>query len=224
MNIHRIYGLLLPRFRRRRMELFARWFPGPGLRVLDVGGTAFNWAFLERPQRVSLVNVLPYRPGPGVTLPFAFADGRELPFADGEFDVVFSNSVIEHVGTRAAQERFAAECRRVGRGYFVQTPDRRFPVEPHLLTPFVHWLPRGLQGRLIRNFTVRGLLSRPSREWCARFMEDVHLLGAREMHQLFPDGELVVERFLGLSKSLIAVKPLDGPRGDGRAARGGEPA
>ena len=74
-------------------------------------------------------------------------DGRALPFRDEAFDVVFSNSVIEHVGDAASQRRFAREVARVGRAYWVQTPNRWFPVEQHLLTPLVHWLPKSWQRR-----------------------------------------------------------------------------
>src|SRR5436305_9486326 len=89
-------------------------------------------------------------------------DGRALPFRDGAFDVVFSNSVIEHVGDAASQRRFAREVARVGRAYWVQTPNRWFPVEQHLLTPLVHWLPKQWQRRLVPRFTVWSAFVRPS--------------------------------------------------------------
>jgi hypothetical protein len=183
--------------------------------VLDIGGTRYNWSFVRHRPRVVLVNISydrlaagrPERANrePGVW--WVLADARRLPFRDDSFDVAFSNSVIEHVGARDNQRLFADECRRVGRRYFVETPNRRFPVEPHLLTPFVHWLPRRLELRLLRNFTVWGWLTRPSPDRCEDFMDDVWLLDRREMARLFPDGRVNQDRLLGMGKALIAVGP-----------------
>jgi hypothetical protein len=121
------------------------------------------------------------------------ADGRRLPFKDGSFDLVYSNAVIEHVGDFESQRRFAAECRRVGVGYYVQTPNRRFPVEVHLMRPFVHWLPRRVQERMLHR----------RKSW---FLREIRLLDRGEMRSLFDDAEIWHERVLGVSKSLIAVR------------------
>jgi SAM-dependent methyltransferase len=134
----------------------------------------------------------------------AVADGCRLPFRDGEFDVVFSNSVIEHVGDWYAQRRFAAECRRVGQRHYIQTPDWWFPIEPHLLTPFVHWFPAHVRRRLVP-FALRALVDPGVREHPAEYSRIV-LLTARQMETLFPDARIFHERFCGLSKSLIAIK------------------
>ena len=135
------------------------------------------------------------------------ADGCFLPFPDKIFDVVYSNSVIEHLGNLENQRRFAAECRRVGVRYYVQTPNKWFPIEPHLLTPFVHWLPPWFQRRLLRNFTIWGLITRPTTQQCETFLQEIRMLDRQELRQLFPDAEIHHERVLGLTKSLIAVKP-----------------
>ena len=116
------------------------------------------------------------------------ADARQMPFADGAFDVVFANSIIEHVGDQASRQTFAAEVRRVGKRYYVQTPNQWFPVEPHLWTPFIHYLPAPLQKRLLRNFTVWGWLVRPTQQGCEEFVDQVRLLTVRELKALFPDG------------------------------------
>lgn len=86
-------------------------------------------------------------------------------------------------------------------------PNRWFLVEPHLITPLVHYLPKLVQRRLLRNFTIWGLITRPTIQQCENFLQEVHLLGKRELKQLFPDAEIWHERVLGLTKSLIAVKP-----------------
>ena|GEM_PF-3897996 len=81
-----------------------------------------------------------------------------------------------------------------------------FPIEPHVLTPFIHWLPRRLQARLLRNFTVWGLMTRPDAAARARFLDTTRMLTRTELQTLFPGAEIWTERFLGLAKSFVAVK------------------
>lgn len=190
-------------FRTRRMARFARAF-GVTERttVLDVGGTPAIWSLLPRVPRVTLLNL---KPTAGSPIPVVVADARRLPFPDRSFDVVFANSLIDHLGTLPDQAAFAQECRRVGRGYWVQSPNRRFPIEPHVLTPFVHWLPRSWRRRALR-FTVWGILTRPSAAAVDRMVEEVRMLTSGEMRRLFPDARILRERMLGLTKSVVAVK------------------
>lgn len=132
-------------------------------------------------------------------------DGRRLPFPDQSFGVVFSNSAIEHVGGLEGQRQFAREIMRVGRSFYVQTPNRWFLVEPHLLTPLVHFLPKWMRRSLLRNFTVWGLMTRPSPEYVQGFVEDsTRLMTAREL-RMFPRAELHRERVAGLTKSLMVI-------------------
>ena len=131
-------------------------------------------------------------------------DARFMPFTDESFDVVFSNSVIEHMGKWEDQKRFAGEIRRVGKRYFVQTPNYYFPVEPHFITPFIHWLPRSVGRRLI-GLTVRYLLTRDLQRSLEVF-DEVRLLRPKEMRDMFPDAKIVYERVLGLPKSIFAIK------------------
>ena len=118
--------------------------------------------------------------------------------------------VIEHVGGPQRQEEFASEIARVGVRYFVQTPNRWFPVEHHLLTPLIHFLPRSWQRRVVGKFTVWEWLARPRPDQREFFLEhyltDIRLLDGRAMRRLFPDARLIRERFLGLTKSLIALR------------------
>lgn len=120
--------------------------------------------------------------------------------------MVYSNSVIEHLGDFENQRLFAAECIRVGQRYYVQTPNKWFFVEPHLITPFIHWMSCEVQWLLLRNFTVWGWITRPSVQECEAFMNSTRLLDKTKLQHLFPDADIWHERFLGLSKSLIAVK------------------
>ena len=189
-------------------RMVATFGPDEPALVLDVGGSPFNWSLCALRSPVVLLNV--ERPRDAKAWPERLrplvASGTRLPCGDGAVDLVFSNSVIEHVGDAAAQQRFARELRRVGRRLWVQTPARSFPFEPHLLTPFVHWLPRAWQRRLLRWGTLWGWIARPGPEQVERFLRETRLLGGREMRDLFPDCEIRRERFLGLTKSYVAVR------------------
>ncbi len=124
-------------------------------------------------------------------------DGTRLPFADREFPVAFSNSVIEHVPP-PLQAAFAAEIARVSERYYVQTPNRWFPIEPHYQLPLFQFLPERTRRALNRRFTLG---------WQAKgHWEQIDLLSSADLRRLFPDAEIHRERILGLGKSLIAVK------------------
>lgn len=179
-------------------------------RILDVGGSELNWLLLGFSPHMTLLNLAVPRES---NFTWVVADGMHLPFRTRAFDIVYSNSVIEHLGSFESQQLFAAECQRVGHGYYVQTPNKWFFIEPHLITPFIHWLGRRIQKKLLRNFTVWGLITRPTEQYCDDFVEEIHLLNEREMRRLFPKADIWHERFLGFSKSLIAVKNSDQNKG-----------
>ena len=130
---------------------------------------------------------------PGYPGPFVVADATErLPFDDAAFDLAYSSSVIEHVAP-ARRGAFARELRRVASGWWVQTPAYSFPVEPHALLPFAHWLPP----RARRPYWRLGVAD----EW-----EDVALLRRGELEALLPGGSVVAERVGPLAKSWISVR------------------
>lgn len=176
--------------------------------MLDVGGYPWTWTHAEGCWPVTCLNIDTADTSLGRRGRFECVrgDGRDLPYPAGAFDVVYSNSVIEHVGSWEDQRRFAAEIRRVGRRVWVQTPNRRFPVEPHLVAPFVHFLPRRLQHVLARWATPWGWENRPTAEQAREFVDSIRLLTFREMQGLFPDCTILRERFLGMTKSFIAVR------------------
>ncbi len=196
------------RSRGDRFELFMREMkPADTDRVLDIGvtnATTRSSNFLEAgyPWPHNIVAVAPTpvpdfrRTFPGVAL--EVADGRDLPFADGSFDIGFSNAVIEHVGSREDQRRFVAEITRTCRRAFICTPNSRFPVDPHTLLPFVHWLPRPSRHALLK---VTG-----NRHWASE--ETLNPLSARSFLALFPAGvsvRLVRQRMAGMTSVLIAI-------------------
>jgi len=198
--------LVFKAFRKRRMRFFYDHFQiRPETTVLDIGGREFNWSLMPFVPRVTILNLTEQGERSG-KFEWVIGDARQLPFPDKAFDVVYSNSVIEHVGDPGDQRRFAEECRRVGRAYFVQTPNRNFPIEPHVITPFIHWLPRRWQERLLRNFTVWGWVTRPDPAKVQWLLNTTRMLTKGEFQPLFPDAEIQSERFVGLTKSLIAIK------------------
>jgi ubiquinone/menaquinone biosynthesis C-methylase UbiE len=177
-------------------------------RILDIGGTPDNWALLSVQPRVVLLNTPRAKEELAGAAVWVAGDGRQLPFADQSFEIVVSNSVIEHVGDEASQQRFAREVARVGRSYWVQTPNRWFPVEQHLLTPFLHWLPKRWQRAAAPHFTVWAALTpvTPDRRrfYIEHYLNDVRLLTVNDLRRLFPGARLIRERFCGFTKSLIA--------------------
>lgn len=130
-------------------------------------------------------------------------DGRCLPFADNSFDIAYSNSVIEHVGGEQEMQALAAEIIRVAPRYYVQTPCRWFPVEPHTLIVLLHFLPNGLYRKLAPYLGLHGWLC--GRRATERVIDATDLLDLARFRRLFPAARILPERFLGMTKSLIAT-------------------
>jgi hypothetical protein len=181
--------------------------PAEGDRILDVGVTDSPWRsgnFLEAnypwPEQITAVALKPMaafqQHFPDVD--FVVADGRALPFEDGVFDIGFSNAVVEHVGSRDQQAAFVAELVRTCHRVFMATPNAHFPIDPHTLLPFIHWLRPGLRYPLLR------LLGQG--RWAREEM--LNPLSAGALLSLFPrdaNVRLVRQRLFGLTTVLIAV-------------------
>ena len=205
LNIPKLHAPIARYFRRRRFQRFEKEFSiGGRTTILDIGGYYYYWDWFEALPRVTIVNLEP----PAEADPrfeWVIADARRLPFRDGAFEVAFSNSVVEHIPGQESRHAYAREIMRVGRGYYVQTPYRWFPVEPHLMTPLIHYLPKRWQRPLLRYCTVWGLLHHPTPEGCDDFLRDIGLLTTAELRELFPGARIWKERALGLLKSITAV-------------------
>jgi methyltransferase family protein len=209
--IFKISSKVSPIFRRKRIQKFLNLFePTRETQILDVGGLPACWQGVPTNAKITLLNLYPLdaydRSFMTANQTTVVGDGTKLPYEDQSFDIVFSNSVIEHVGTAARQALIAAEAIRVGKGYWVQTPAKEFFFEPHYFTPFIHWFPTHVQRRLLRNFTLWGLLGRPTPEVVDVVLSDLRLLRRTEFEQLFPGHEIWIERFLGMPKSYTAYK------------------
>ena len=195
------------RSRRRKLRLFLDELrPTAETTVLDVGVDEIGFGgdgghegcrthnFFEElypwPERITALGL---HDGAGFkshypAIPYVQGDACALPFADGSFDVVFSNAVIEHVGARDQQRRFVAEALRVGRRVFLTTPNRWFPLEVHTKLPLVHWLPEGAAGHV---YDLAG------KGWA----RENHLLGPGDLRTLFP-GDV---RIVNLGLTLVAL-------------------
>jgi hypothetical protein len=182
--------------------------------IIDVGGTENYWnivprSYLEqRDVGITIVN-LPGKRKPDDHGRFRFVegDGCDLgEYASRSFDIAHSNSVLEHVGDYARMARFAEEVGRVADGYFIQTPNFWFPIEPHSMTPFFHWLPRSARIALVSRFQLGYWSKAKSSEHAERIVDSARLVNRRKMHELFADADIVTERLLGLPKSFIAVR------------------
>ncbi|MBX9785196.1 MAG: class I SAM-dependent methyltransferase [Chitinophagaceae bacterium] len=132
-------------------------------------------------------------------------DARDLSkYQDKSIDVVYSNSVIEHLFKWENQVKMANEVARVGKNYFVQTPNYWFPVEPHWLFPFFQFLPHSFRVWLTQNFSFGHYKKTGNYETALNRVNEVHLLTVKEMKQLFPAASIYKERFFGFVKSFTA--------------------
>ena len=195
--------------RGRRHRLFSDLLlrSGNDPSILDVGGTPEYWRMLESSVgEIPSPTLLNARWVGPTDLHSLRADATRLPFRDSSFDFVFSNSVIEHLFSFERQKEMASEIRRVGRGYFVQTPNYWFPLEPHFLVPGFQFLPETVRVGLIRRLDLGWIRRRPELEDARRIVREHRLLTRRELRDLFPDARILTERFAGLPKSFIAVR------------------
>jgi hypothetical protein len=178
--------------------------------VLDIGGTPKYWELLpslwrNRPVHVTVTNLATKRGG-NDQIKFVLGDARDMAsFPDATFDIVHSNSVIEHVGHWKEQTRMASEVRRLGKYYYVQTPNLYFPIEPHYRLPAVHWLPESGRAEVLRHIKGR-LPPDASFDQAMLQVQSINLLTARQFRSLFPDARIIRERFLGITKSFIAIR------------------
>lgn len=193
-------------FRRKRFAFFQSLIasqPRP-LHILDVGGTQAFWelmGFIRDDIQITILNTeLEEATFPNITN--IVGDARNMrEFKDQEFEVVFSNAVIEHVGNFDQQCQMAEEVRRVGKRYIVQTPNRYFPIEPHVLIPFFQFLPLKLKVFIATHS--------PNWGWKAAHLEElstIRLMSEKELRSVFREARVYKEKILGLSKSFIMYK------------------
>ena len=184
-------------FRKRRLKTFLADYQACRT-ILDVGGFRCTWELIGRTDGVILLNI--QNPENKEGFDHILASALAIALGDQSFDLAFSNSVIEHVGSEENQFQFAKEMRRVGKRIYCQTPSRLFPIDPHLTTPFLHWLPvRWLTPTFLRYFTLNGWL------WGKPYEYDVTWISKAKLRKMFPSCKIKTERFLLLPKSFIVT-------------------
>ena len=222
---------VMTRFRKRRLASLVAAYPDlSNYRVLDVGGRPGIWNLLKEhygvePQSLTLLNVAAdveaidsaaagvcssahIGDASSVSYDLVVGDGRRLPFADKSFDLAFSNSVIEHVGSFADMENFAAECDRVAKNIYIQTPNHWFPIEPHLVCAFIHWLPRNIYRKvsfLSVNYALFAWRSASLNRIFYDEFDSIRLLRRSQLAALFPNHQIGGEKVMGLTKSFIVT-------------------
>ncbi len=186
------------------------------VKILDVGGVPEFWKESEFFKEITvdveiyIVNIEPSYEKYGNIDPkiqVITGDARNMKnFKDKEFDIVFSNSVIEHVGDYNDQRQMANEVMRIGKRYFIQTPNLFFPIEPHFVFPLFQFLPIELRVKLLNNFTLGWSKKEPDRQKARSIVKSIRLLTKKEFVNLFPQAKLYEEKLWGLTKSFIVYR------------------
>ncbi len=200
------------KFRRKRLQEFEKLFfthfdGAEKIEILDLGGTDYFWQhskLLSHPGvRITLLNLhLEQTSHPAIQA--VRGDATRMPeFGAGSFDLVFSNSVIEHLYTWENQRKMASEILRVGKSHFIQTPNAYFPIEAHYALPFAQYYPKGLLHYILTQ-TKLSRLKRWDAAEASQYQDEIRLLNESEMKRLFPGSTILKEKALGLTKSLTA--------------------
>jgi hypothetical protein len=205
------------RLRKRRIQLFLEMLDNiPGeVQILDIGGTQKYWEMMALDStlmakiQITLLNTQPQTTS-YQNFTSVVGDARNMPqFSDNQFNIVFSNSTIEHVGNYSDQKNMAEEVKRIGNNYFIQTPNRNFPIEPHFVFPFFQFLPIRFRVWLVRHFKLGWFPKMNDYQQALAEVKGIRLLTKSEYKKLFPEAELFEEKYLGLTKSFIAYTPQE---------------
>ena len=195
------------RARARRWRVLAQWFPDLAeMRVLDLGGTPKFWRMAPiHPSHVTMVNLRLAEPPPEPWMHLVVGNACRHRMSRGAFDLVVSNSLLEHVGGADERRRLADVIHTAADRHWVQTPNRYFPIEPHWFFPWFQFLPFRAQVVITQTWPISHRRNRDAAE-AARIVREVELIGPGEMRRLFPESEHWIERFFGLPKSLVAIR------------------
>ena len=174
--------------------------------VLDIGGTISFWDamnFNDEEINITLLNLT----DSGVNrkgFTSVAGDATHLNYKDKSFDIVFSNSVIEHLFDHESQKKMASEAARVGKYYFIQTPNYWFPIEPHWIFPFFQYLPFSWRVFLTQHFSLGHIKKIRNKTDAEKQVKEIKLLTYRDIKFLFPDADIYTEKFFFLNKSFVA--------------------
>ena len=180
------------------------------IRILDIGGTENYWNSmgLNLGNNIEIVLLNLYKiEVKGAGFSSIKGDACHLEgMEDKSFDFVFSNSVIEHLFSIENQQKMANEVKRVGKNYYIQTPNKFFPIEPHWVFPFFQFLPFDLKVFLTQNFNLGHIPKAKTKQEAIDLVNEVNLLSKKELENLFSESELYIEKFMCFHKSYAAYK------------------
>lgn len=180
------------------------------IKILDIGGETDYWKHIGWHHENCTIYLLNLENAPGQEeIPgFVRITGTalELPFQYGDFDLIFSNSVIEHVGSYANQVKFAEEVKRVSDRYIIQTPSIWFPLEPHSLIPFFQFIPHTIRALFIMIFDINYFPRQKTYKDALAMSKSTLMFSKKRFSQLFPEADIRVEHLFSLTKSYTAIK------------------
>ena len=198
------------RYRRRRWDAMYAQFPGLGqMSVIDLGGRIGTWVGAPvRPAHVHIVNLEPLDTDAPDWIEVDHADACELPkeIASRQYDLVFSNSVMEHLGGHARRAAFADAVHSLSERHWIQTPYRYFPIEPHWLFPWFQHLPVAARAAITRRWPLTYSGAAETTASAVEGVMSVELLSRTELRHYFPDSRIVAERIGPLVKSITAMR------------------
>lgn len=207
--------------RKSRMKIFENFFgnlynyrieKGETIHILDVGGSYNFWKAMDfcyiSNVEITLLNIIEEsRPPKNSGFTSVIADATNMiDIKDKEYDFVFSNSCIEHVGDMQCMRKMAEEIKRVGCHYFLQTPNRYFPIEPHFLFPLFQFFPIKFRALFIRCFQLGFWPKGRNWEESLKIANEIKLLSYKDLRSLFPEAKIDKEIFLGFTKSFMVYK------------------
>lgn len=177
------------------------------LKIIDIGGTTEFWKAMNFQEANITITLLNLEEISDIELPFKSLKGDATNLSnipDQSYDIVFSNSVIEHLFTWENQQKMAAEVKRIGKHHFIQTPNYWFPIEPHWLFPFFQYFPKHLRYWLTNHFTLGHISKIADKAAAKKQVEEVRLLSKSELTKLFPQSAIYSEKFNLLNKSFTS--------------------
>jgi len=198
-------------FRKKRGEQLKFFFPQiENFNILDIGGSEHFWREIGlniNPNRITLLNINYSDHERDTRFKKLLYDGKQIPFLLGDFDLVISNSVIEHIDP-IYRKNFSAQIEKISKNYYIQTPNYNFFIEPHFIMPFIHWLPKKIGWHLTK-ISPWKLLGRPSHMTHLNYFWNTNLLKKDELKHLFMQSTIYNENVLLMTKSFIAIKKVD---------------
>jgi hypothetical protein len=198
------------RARAKKIEIFLSFISGlktDHVTIADIGGTSLFWNLLNKGKNNNL-DIILVNLDANVIQNFKSICGRaeNLKFIkDKSFEVCFSNSVIEHIPKFEDQQNMANDVLRIAKYYFIQTPAFIFPVEQHFLFPFFHWLPKFIRIKLVQKYNLGWFNKQKEYPEAEKLVDSISILTKRKLRKLFPDCNIITERFIFIPKSYIVT-------------------